>query len=129
MVVSRPLPAGASELLQEVADYLPEDRVALVQSALDFAIEAHGDQKRRSGDPYITHPVAVARLVASLHMDPPTLAAALLHDVVEDCGVTRETIQAKFGDDVALLVDGATKIDQLPDRVLDVAQEIGRAHV
>jgi GTP diphosphokinase / guanosine-3',5'-bis(diphosphate) 3'-diphosphatase len=122
MVVSRPLPAGADELLEEVADYLPEDRVALIERALTFAIEAHGEQKRRSGDPYITHPIAVARLVGSLHMDPPTIAAALLHDVIEDCDVKIETINQKFGPDVALLVEGATKIDQLPGRALDTAQ-------
>lgn len=122
MVVSRPLPAGGAELLEEVASYLPEDRVALVRRALEFAIEAHGEQQRRSGEPYITHPIAVARLVASLHMDPPTLAAALLHDVIEDCGVKSETLVTKFGADVASLVEGATKIDQLPDSALDLAQ-------
>ncbi len=122
MVVSRPLPAGGAELLEEVASYLPEDRVAVVERALEFAITAHGEQKRRSGDPYITHPIAVARLVTSLHMDPPTIAAALLHDVIEDCEVKPETLHSKFGADVASLVEGATKIDQLPDRALDVAQ-------
>ena len=65
MVVSTPLPAGGRELLDEVHAYLPEDRVGLVQRALEFAITAHGEQKRRSGDPYITHPIAVARLVTS----------------------------------------------------------------
>jgi GTP diphosphokinase / guanosine-3',5'-bis(diphosphate) 3'-diphosphatase len=122
MVVSRPLPAGARELLDEVNEYLPPDRVALIESALQFANEAHGDQKRRSGDPYITHPVAVARLVASLRMDPPTIAAALLHDVIEDCSVAAATIGQKFGADVQQLVEGATKIEQLPDRALDTAQ-------
>jgi len=122
MVVSRPRPAGARELLQEVAEYLPPDRVALIEEALDFAIEAHGDQKRRSGDPYITHPIAVARLVTSLRMDPPTIAAALLHDVIEDCDVTAAAIGHKFGADVQQLVEGATKIDQLPDSALDTAQ-------
>ncbi|MCK9497196.1 MAG: bifunctional (p)ppGpp synthetase/guanosine-3',5'-bis(diphosphate) 3'-pyrophosphohydrolase, partial [Dehalococcoidia bacterium] len=122
MVVSRPLPAGGRELLDEVHEYLPEDRVALVERALTFAIEAHGDQQRRSGDPYITHPIAVARLVASLRMDPPTLAAALLHDVIEDCDVAPETIGTKFGADVQQLVEGATKIDQMPGRALDTAQ-------
>ncbi|MQC17675.1 MAG: bifunctional (p)ppGpp synthetase/guanosine-3',5'-bis(diphosphate) 3'-pyrophosphohydrolase [Chloroflexi bacterium] len=122
MVVSRPLPAGARELLDEVQEYLPEDRVGLVERALDFAITAHGDQKRRSGDPYITHPIAVARLVTSLRMDPPTIAAALLHDTIEDCDVKPETIGSKFGADVQQLVEGATKIDQLPDSALDIAQ-------
>ena len=122
MVVSRPLPAGGRELLDEVHEYLPEDRVGLIERALTFAIEAHGEQKRRSGDPYITHPIAVARLVTSLRMDPPTIAAALLHDVVEDCDVAPETIGQKFGADVLQLVEGATKIDQMPDRALDTAQ-------
>ena len=122
MVVSRPRPAGARELLQEVAEYLPADRIALIEEALDFAIEAHGDQKRRSGDPYITHPIAVARLVTSLRMDPPTIAAALLHDVIEDCEVSAAAIGAKFGADVQQLVEGATKIEQMPDSALDTAQ-------
>ncbi len=123
MVVSTPRPAGALELLAEAAEYLPPDRVAAIERALDFAIECHEGQMRRSGDPYVTHPIAVARLVASLHMDPPSIAAALLHDVIEDSGVTAETLRQKFGADVAVLVEGATKIDHLPDRALDVAQQ------
>jgi GTP diphosphokinase / guanosine-3',5'-bis(diphosphate) 3'-diphosphatase len=119
MVVSTPLPAGGREFLDEVAAYLPPDRVELLEHALLFAIEKHDGQMRRSGEPYVTHPIAVARLVASLHMDPPTLAAALLHDVVEDCGVTVEQLRQRFGPDVATLVEGATKIEQLPDRALD----------
>ena len=80
MVVSKPLPAGARELLEEAAGYLPPDRVEQVQRALDYAIEKHEGQLRRSGEPYVIHPIAVARLCAELHMDAPTLAAALLHD-------------------------------------------------
>jgi guanosine-3',5'-bis(diphosphate) 3'-pyrophosphohydrolase len=122
MVVSRPQPAGARELLDEVAGYLPADRVEQVKRALDYAVECHEGQQRRSGQPYVTHPIAVARLVASLHMDPPTVMAALLHDVIEDCGVEAEALRKRFGPDVATLVEGATKIDQLPDRALDTAQ-------
>ena len=123
MVVSTPRPAGARELLAEVAEYLPPDRVTAIQHALDFAIEAHGTQMRRSGEPYITHPIAVARLVTSLRMDPPSVSAALLHDVIEDCDVSAETLRQKFGADVASLVEGATKIEHLPDRALDIAQQ------
>lgn len=123
MVVSTPRPAGARELLAEVSEYLPPDRVTGIERVLEFAIEAHEGQMRRSGEPYITHPIAVARLVTSLHMDPPSISAALLHDVIEDCGVAAETIRQKFGADVALLVEGATKIDHLPDRALDIAQQ------
>ena len=110
MVVSRPLPAGGRELLDEVHEYLPEDRVGLIERALTFAIEAHGEQKRRSGDPYITHPIAVARLVTSLRMDPPTIAAALLHDVVEDTAVTFADLQAAgFSDEIVDTVRALTK--------------------
>ena len=122
MVVSKPQPVGARELLDETAGYLPPDRVEQVQRALEFAIEKHEGQLRRSGDPYVTHPIAVARLCAELHMDAATLAAALLHDTIEDCGVTAEQLRAKFGPDVTLLVEGATKIEQLPDRALDTEQ-------
>ena len=122
MVVSKPHPAGASELLEAAAGYLPPDRVEQVQRALDFAIEQHDGQLRHSGEPYVTHPIAVARLCAELLMDASTLAAALLHDTIEDCGVTAEQLRAKFGPDVTLLVEGATKIEQLPDRALDTEQ-------
>ena len=86
MVVARSLP-GVEELLESVAAYLPTDRAEAVSHALDAAVEYHGDQQRLSGKPYVTHPIAVAGLVASLHMDATTLQAALLHDVIEDCGV------------------------------------------
>ena len=122
MVVSKPQPAGARELLEEAAGYLPPDRVEQVERALEFAVEKHEGQLRRSGEPYVTHPIAVARLCAELHMDTPTLEAALLHDTIEDCGVTPEQLRAKFGPDVTLLVEGATKIEQLPDRSMDVDQ-------
>ncbi|MFA7248560.1 MAG: bifunctional (p)ppGpp synthetase/guanosine-3',5'-bis(diphosphate) 3'-pyrophosphohydrolase [Dehalococcoidia bacterium] len=122
MVVAKPQPAGARELLEEAAGYLPPDRVEQVQRALEFAIEKHEGQARRSGEPYVTHPIAVARLCAELHMDAPTLTAALLHDTIEDCGVTSEQIRGKFGPDVSLLVEGATKIEQMPDGALNIEQ-------
>ena len=122
MVVAKPQPAGARELLEEAAGYLPPDRVEQVQRALDFAIAKHDGQSRRSGEPYVTHPIAVARLCVELHMDGPTVEAALLHDTIEDCGVTPEQLRAQFGPDVTLLVEGATKIEQLPDHTMDSEQ-------
>ena len=86
----------------------------LVRSAYDFAAEAHKDQKRKSGEPYIVHPLFVASIVAELMNDPPSIAAALLHDTLEDCpDVTMEILQEKFGDEVARMVDGVTKLGRL----------------
>ncbi|MEU2349977.1 bifunctional (p)ppGpp synthetase/guanosine-3',5'-bis(diphosphate) 3'-pyrophosphohydrolase [Modestobacter sp. NPDC049651] len=91
----------------------PKADLALLQRAYDLAEEAHAPQKRKSGDPYITHPLAVATVLAGLGMDTTTLVAALLHDTVEDTGVTLETITADFGPEVAHLVDGVTKLDKV----------------
>jgi len=87
--------------------------LALLQRAYDVAEAAHSAQRRKSGDPYITHPLAVATVLAGLGMDTTTLVAALLHDTVEDTGVTLESIVTDFGPDVAHLVDGVTKIDKV----------------
>ena len=105
---------GSEELLESLRGYLPPDRVEAVGAAHEFAAECHRDQLRRSGEPYITHPVAVARLVGELRMDVNTVQAALLHDVMEDCGITRDQLVSRFGADVASLVEGATKIDHIP---------------
>ena len=94
--------------------------LALLQRAYDVAEAAHAGQKRKSGDPYITHPLAVATILAGLGMDTTTLVAALLHDTVEDTGETLEKITAEFGSEVAHLVDGVTKIDRV--KLGDAAQ-------
>ncbi len=91
----------------------PKADLALLQRAYDVAEAAHAGQKRKSGDPYITHPLAVATVLAGLGMDTTTLVAALLHDTVEDTGVGLDTIVADFGSEVAHLVDGVTKIDKV----------------
>ncbi|SDX61899.1 GTP pyrophosphokinase [Modestobacter sp. DSM 44400] len=91
----------------------PKADLVLLQRAYDVAEAAHADQKRKSGDPYITHPLAVATVLAGLGMDTTTLVAALLHDTVEDTGATLESITADFGSEVAYLVDGVTKIDKV----------------
>ncbi|HET9728870.1 MAG TPA: bifunctional (p)ppGpp synthetase/guanosine-3',5'-bis(diphosphate) 3'-pyrophosphohydrolase [Acidimicrobiia bacterium] len=87
--------------------------LALIEHAYEVARDAHRDQMRRSGDPYIAHPLGVALILAELGLDETTLAAALLHDAVEDTDVTLEDLHEHFGDDVALIVDGVTKLDRL----------------
>jgi GTP diphosphokinase / guanosine-3',5'-bis(diphosphate) 3'-diphosphatase len=91
----------------------PKANVSLLQKAYEVAEERHADQMRRSGDPYITHPLAVANILAELGMDTTTLVAALLHDTVEDTGYTMEALTADFGEEVAHLVDGVTKLDKV----------------
>jgi GTP pyrophosphokinase len=91
----------------------PKADLVLLQRAYDVAEAAHANQKRKSGDPYITHPLAVATILAGLGMDTTTLVAALLHDTVEDTGATLESITTDFGPEVAHLVDGVTKIDKV----------------
>jgi GTP pyrophosphokinase len=98
----------------------PKADLALLQRAYDVAEAAHSTQRRKSGDPYITHPLAVATILAGLGMDTTTLVAALLHDTVEDTGVTLDSITADFGTEVAHLVDGVTKIDKV--KLGDAAQ-------
>jgi len=91
----------------------PKADVSLLQKAYEVAEQRHADQLRRSGDPYITHPLAVANILAELGMDTTTLVAALLHDTVEDTGYTMEELTADFGEEVAHLVDGVTKLDKV----------------
>src|SRR5918994_753013 len=86
---------------------------ALIEQAFEVARVAHVDQVRRSGEPYIAHPLGVAMILADLGLDDVTIAAALLHDAVEDTTVTDEDLQARFGPDVAAIVDGVTKLDRL----------------
>lgn len=109
------LPADSpdSQLTLRLREYLKPDDIKQVWAAYRFSDIAHEGQTRKSGDPYITHPVAVAGILAELHMDTPTLIAALLHDVVEDTGVTNQEVSEKFGKQVAELVDGLSKLDKI----------------
>src|SRR5689334_24500052 len=93
--------------------FFPKANLSLLQKAYEVAEQRHADQMRRSGDPYITHPLAVANILAELGMDTTTLIAALLHDTVEDTGYTMEQLTADFGEEVAHLVDGVTKLDRV----------------
>jgi len=111
------LPADPAALLVPVIEAFlrrhPGDDTSLITRAAETATVAHAGQLRRSGEPYITHPIAVAGIVADLGLDAQTVAAALLHDAVEDTGVTTEVIDRDFGPSVALIVDGVTKLDRL----------------
>ena len=101
------------ELLMRVRKYHPSADISMIEKAYQIASEAHADQKRKSGEPYIIHPLSVAIILADLEMDKETIVAGLLHDVVEDTVMTDEEISQEFGPEVALLVDGVTKLGQL----------------
>jgi GTP diphosphokinase / guanosine-3',5'-bis(diphosphate) 3'-diphosphatase len=111
---SRAQPAGAVDtLLRTVRTHHPKADLSLIERAYTAAERAHDGQKRRSGEPYITHPVAVAQILADLGIGPKTIAAALLHDTVEDTDYTLDMLQHDFGDEIAMLVDGVTKLDKV----------------
>ena len=99
-------------LLAKIRDYLPEEKISLVEDAYQFAERAHSGQLRRSGEPFIEHPIQTALLLADLKLDANALAAALLHDVLEDCDVCTEELEDRFGAEIAKLVDGVTKLTQ-----------------
>ena len=104
---------GIAQLASKIEAYLPPDQVERVREAHEYAEAAHAGQKRQSGEAYITHPVAVADILADLHMDGPTLTAAILHDVVEDTPSSAVEVEQRFGKEVAEIVDGVTKLDQV----------------
>ena len=118
------LPADSEEsaLSIRLKQYLKPQDVEQVWSAYRFAFQAHEGVVRKTGEPYISHPVSVACVLADLHMDVPTILAALLHDVVEDTDVTTQEISEKFGPQVAELVDGVTKLDKIEFQSASVAQ-------
>jgi len=102
------------ELLDRARQYLPPAGVELVERALEFAAQCHEGQFRRTGDPAITHPLHTAYSIAELQLDAEAVAAALLHDVQEDCGVSNQELRRRFGEGVARLVEGVTKLGQIP---------------
>ncbi|MBU3653489.1 MAG: bifunctional (p)ppGpp synthetase/guanosine-3',5'-bis(diphosphate) 3'-pyrophosphohydrolase, partial [Limnohabitans sp.] len=105
--------AASFAALVEKLEYLGTDGIDLVRRAYRYADQAHLGQKRNSGEPYITHPIAVAAQCAEWRLDAQALAAALLHDAMEDCGITKLDLLNHFGPQVAELVDGLTKLDKL----------------
>jgi GTP diphosphokinase / guanosine-3',5'-bis(diphosphate) 3'-diphosphatase len=104
---------GIEALVRVLQTYLPEEHIAEVRRAGEFATRVHAGQSRSSGEPYVYHPLAAARILAEMRMDPTTLMAAILHDVIEDTTITKATLQQQFGVDVADLVDGVSKIDKI----------------
>ncbi len=102
-----------NRLKSKAQEYLPPEKIALVEDAYDFAMKAHQGQFRKSGEPYVEHPLQVALVLAELQLDASALAAALLHDVPENCGIAIPEIEARFGPEIAKLVDGATKLGKL----------------
>ncbi len=111
---SRAQPSGAVDrLIKTVRTHHPKADVALIERAYAAAEKAHSGQKRKSGEPYITHPVAVAQILADLGIGAKTLAAALLHDTVEDTDYDLDMLRRDFGDEIAMLVDGVTKLDKV----------------
>ena len=101
-------------LISHVRKYHPSDDISMIEKAYRTASEAHKEQIRKSGEPYIIHPLNVAIILAELELDKETIVAGLLHDVVEDTIMTEEDLQREFGNDVALLVDGVTKLEKIP---------------
>ena len=112
----------AEALVEEVNAYLKPEDVATVKSAIEFSASAHLGQLRQSGDPYISHPIAVARILTPLHLDVQAIVAALLHDVVEDTSIHIEDIAEKFGKPVAEMVEGLSKLDKLQFETQEDAQ-------
>ena len=102
--------------------YLPPEQVARIREAAEFGAEAHQGQKRLSGEPYIAHPLAAAEILADLHLDADTIVGAILHDVIEDTPIAKEDIAQRFGADVAEIVDGVTKLDQIKFKNREEAQ-------
>lgn len=105
--------AHFSDLRHELETYLDNEAVENIYKAYRFAAHAHKGQQRHSGDPYITHPLAVARILAEMRMDPQSILAAILHDVIEDTPVEKCALVTEFGDEVAELVDGVSKLAQI----------------
>lgn len=102
-----------AKLCSIIQSYFLEADLGLVKKAHDFSVKLHEGQKRKSGEPYIKHPLAVSEILAQMHMDVPSIVTGLLHDTVEDTATTLEQVQAEFGLEIAALVDGVTKISQI----------------
>lgn len=112
----------SEDVIEKARNYLTEDDAAFIRRAYTFAEQAHADQYRKSGEPYIIHPVQVAGILVELEMDPETIAGGFLHDVVEDTEVTLEEIEANFNHEVAMLVDGVTKLGKIRYKSQEVIQ-------
>ncbi|MBK5093585.1 MAG: bifunctional (p)ppGpp synthetase/guanosine-3',5'-bis(diphosphate) 3'-pyrophosphohydrolase, partial [Actinobacteria bacterium] len=105
-------PPGAEKLFSQTRHFLSKSGQRQLEKAYEFALQSHSDQYRKSGEYYIEHPVAVAAVLAGLELDADTLSAALLHDVVEDTPLTQADIRAEFGEEIADIIDGMTKLER-----------------
>src|SRR6202049_134837 len=110
---SKPQMMRQYDLIERVRRYNPNTSEALLNRAYVYAMKAHGEQKRASGDPYFSHPLEVAAILTDLKLDDSTIAAALLHDTIEDTAATRDEIDQMFGKDIGALVEGLTKLKRL----------------
>ena len=113
---------GLKDLLATVGTYLPPEQVERIRQAAEFGASAHKGQTRLSGEPFIAHPVAAAAILADLHLDTDTIIAAILHDVIEDTPTPKDQLAQRFGADVAEIVDGVTKLDQIKFKSREEAQ-------
>jgi guanosine-3',5'-bis(diphosphate) 3'-pyrophosphohydrolase len=111
-----------SSLIEKVASYGPGGAEELLAEAYAVAHAAHRGQVRKSGEPFVYHPLATADILAELRLDPTTIAATLLHDVLEDTGISKEELEERFGGEIAEIVDGVTKLKRLPSGNLEETQ-------
>ena len=112
-VVPTDCPGQLEELVKEVQSYNPGADASLIRRAYDYSARMHGEQKRKSGEPYVIHPLNVALIIAHLRLDVPSIVTGLLHDVVEDTVASPEEVRSLFGPEVARLVDGVTKVSKI----------------
>lgn len=115
------------KILDQIQSYLPGVNTRLVEKAYEWAAKLHDGQIRKSGEPYLAHPLEVAFILAHMKLDLPTIAAGFLHDVIEDCQIPMETIEKEFGKDVATIVEGVTKLKNLPgysDKITKQAENL-----
>ncbi len=115
---------GIDAFADRLSSYLGPDQVNLVRRAYYYAEQAHDGQRRRSGEPYVTHPLAVSNILADMHMDHQSLMAAMLHDVIEDTGIAKEALTAQFGETVSELSRRGQQAD--PDELRDQGRGPGR---
>lgn len=110
------------ELIDKIKTYHPSDDFSMVEKAYKLAVDAHKEQKRKSGEPYIIHPLKVAYILAELELDMETITAGILHDIIEDTPYTYEDITRLFSEEIAALVDGVTKLGKLSYTTKEEAQ-------
>ena len=110
------------ELIKQVKGYTPSAETELIREAYDFSSKAHEGQKRESGEPYLHHPIRVAEIITHLKLDVPSIAAGLLHDTMEDTGLSMADLEKRFGKEIAHLVDGVTKIGKIEFKTLEEKQ-------